>query len=173
MRRLAVTAVFAMALLLAWLLVLYLSSVGHIRWELAASALRQMPLLTWLALGAGAAALFMIIVALSIFGVPEAPPGMARASLRQVQCQHCKAVFQIRDTGHRPLSHECPSCHRLGIYTGDHAPVGEPPEPTPARTVTQLDLTCRRCRHRFDVTDTGARPLKVKCPACGSRGDIL
>ena len=172
MRRLAVSAVSVAALVLLWLLFLFLHDAGLFEWAWPEAALGAISLTAWLGILAGVSAVVVVGFALLTFGIQGTPPGLAKASLRQVQCQECKAVFFIRDTGHRPLTHVCPSCRALGVYDGRAPPVGKAPAVQTAR-IAKMDLTCQRCKHRFHVTDTGARPLKVTCPQCRSIGEIL
>lgn len=173
LRRLALSAVVAAALLLLWLLFLFLHDAGLFRWSWPEAALGAISMEAWLGILAGVAAVLLAGFAVLSMGLDRAPQGLARASTRQVQCQDCKAVFFLRDTGHRPLTHQCPSCRALGVYDGCQEPVGKVPEPQPLSRSVRLDLTCRSCHHRFAITDTGARPLKVTCPACRSVGRIM
>ncbi len=126
----------------------------------------------WLWIGVLSMAIIIVATLVILYLVRVAPRGFARGVLRQVQCQDCKAVFMIHDTGHRPITHVCPNCKALGIYDGKAPAVGHPPRPQAPRRIVDLGLSCQQCEHRFHVTDTGARPLRVRCPACRSDGLI-
>lgn len=172
-RRFALTSILAIVLLLVWLFFLFLQDAGLFTWAWPEEALEELGLDAWLGIGAAVAGLLLAVLALVVFGVPDTAPGLAKANIRQVQCQACAAVFRMRDPGHRPLTHQCPSCRRIGVYDGKAPPIGEPPRPQRPSGITLLDLTCKRCHHRFDVTDTGKRPLVVDCPKCQAIGELL
>ncbi len=160
----------AMVIALGWLA---LHDRGRIDSPTAQRLLDGMQLDGWLWLG-----VILLLTLFIVFGgllmmVHSAPRGFARGILRQVQCQDCKAVFMIHDTGHRPITHRCPNCSRLGIYDGTAPPVGEPPRPEPPKRIIELGLVCQDCSHEFTVTDTGVRPLTVKCPKCKARGKVV
>lgn len=172
-RRLAITLGVAAVVLTGWLLMLGLQQRGTVDVEAASDALAVFALATWLWIG-----LFLTIGLLMALGITlnylhQAPDDLARGYLRQVQCQHCKAVFLLHDTGHRPIQQQCPNCRYLGVYDGTAPPVGRPPRPEPARKIVELELSCKECRHHFPVTDTGARPLRVQCPRCDAKGRVV
>jgi predicted nucleic acid-binding Zn-ribbon protein len=108
-----------------------------------------------------------------------APPPIARSGRASLQtltlkCSSCGTVFDVEDTGERPLRHVCPGCgsegqlseEDIGPGVGAPAPALEAPRAA-AETIT---LKCGNCGTIFDVTDTGERPLRHVCPGCGSEG---
>ena len=42
------------------------------------------------------------------------PPDLPEPKKLKLRCGSCKSVFQVQDTGERPLRHRCPSCGKLG-----------------------------------------------------------
>ncbi|MCA1814454.1 MAG: zinc ribbon domain-containing protein [Halobacteriales archaeon] len=95
---------------------------------------------------------------------PATPPAMAPAEAQlTLKCSSCGTVFDVMDTGERPLRHTCPGCGVQGELS--EADLG--PAPAVGPTIT---LKCSSCGTVFDVTDTGARPLQHVCPGCGSEG---
>ncbi len=172
-RRLAVTAVIATSAALAFLMWLALEALEVTESRLTTRALDLWSLSTWLWIALGLFFFVLVIIVGVLFLLREAPQGYARGIMRQVQCQRCKAVFDIHDTGHRPITHICPNCQGLGIYDGTAPPVGVAPKPEPAKKIIALGLACETCDFHFDVTDTGARPLRVKCPKCNAKGQVL
>lgn len=172
MRRLAVTALVFCGVLLLWLIFIGLHDSGRFEWALPRGALGWFGAATWYWLGLATMLAFVAVVTFTSFGVNEAPAGYAQGKLRQVQCQDCKAVFFVHDAGHRPLTHQCPNCKALGIYDGKAPPVGEAPKAEAAKRVVRIGLTCQECAYRFKVTDTGSRPLAVKCPSCQANGSV-
>jgi predicted RNA-binding Zn-ribbon protein involved in translation (DUF1610 family) len=102
------------------------------------------------------------------YAPPSAPPRSAPpAALPEQQltlkCSSCGTVFDVTDTGERPLRHTCPGCGVQGELS--EADLG--PSPAVGPTIT---LKCSSCGTVFDVTDTGVRPLQHVCPGCGSEG---
>ncbi len=172
-RRLAVTATVLAGAVLGFLLWLALETLEVIDHRVPTRALAWWGLGTWLWLGVSFVFLSLITLVIVVFFLRDAPAGFARGIRRQVQCQRCKAVFDIHDTGHRPITHVCPNCKGLGVYDGTAPPVGLPPKPEPAKKIIALGLACETCDFHFDVTDTGARPLRVKCPKCNAKGQVL
>jgi phage FluMu protein Com len=171
-RRLAATAMVLSVAVVVWLVLLHLQREDLFHWGSTEKALARLAFDTWMWLGVGTILVFAGVVAGTVFGVPAGKTGAASAAVRQVQCQDCKAVFFIEDTGRRPLSHRCPSCKTIGVYDGRAPPVGTLPRPEPAKSLVELSLTCRRCSHAFNVTDTGIRPLQVTCPSCKAVGAV-
>ena len=155
-----------------WLILLHLQGEELFDWKYTEDALDRLDFNTWMWIGVGVILVFAGVVAGTVYGVPAGKTGSASASVRQVQCQDCKAVFFIQDNGRRPLTHRCPSCKAIGIYDGRAPPVGALPKPEPVKALVELSLTCRRCSHAFNVTDTGVRPLQVSCPNCKAAGTI-
>jgi predicted Zn finger-like uncharacterized protein len=103
------------------------------------------------------------------YAPPSAPPAAGpapRAALPQEQltlkCSSCGTVFDVTDTGQRPLRHTCPGCGVQGELS--EADLG------PAAGGATITLKCSSCGTVFDVTDTGQRPLQHVCPGCGSEG---
>ncbi|HET6399726.1 MAG TPA: hypothetical protein VFH47_09260, partial [Candidatus Thermoplasmatota archaeon] len=169
-RRLGVTVLAIGVLLLLFLLALYLQRAGTISWGLARAALARMSLAGWLWTGAAVLVVLLGVLAAMLYGVPQ--PSPVAYTKRQVQCQDCKAVFWLTDTGARPLQHPCPNCKALGIYDGRAPPAGRLPAIRPEQVV-ELGLTCRTCHTRFTVRDTGVRPLRVTCVKCRAVGTIM
>lgn len=172
-RRLSFTSMLLAGLLLVWLFLLFLHQEGLFEWDASGRALRAMSFLGWMWTGAVLLGVFLGVVGFTTFGVHQGPRATPRSSVRQVQCQDCKAVFFIPDNGKRPLTHLCPNCKALGVYDGESAPVGTPPKPRPPREIIELGLTCRTCSHRFMATDTGVRPMRVTCPKCQAVGEVF
>jgi hypothetical protein len=170
-RRLSVSAIVAAFLVLAWLVFLFLHDTGRFKWAWPRAALGQLSMDTWLWVGTGLFVLILAVLGLSLWGVPD-NPALSRGARRQVQCQGCKAVFFIQDTGKRPITHTCPSCQALGYYDGAQPAIGDPPKAEAPRKMVRLDLTCQRCKHRFTITDTGHRPLNITCKNCHATGEI-
>ncbi len=160
----------AMALALAWLA---LQENGRINSPTAQRLLDGMELDGWLWLGVVLLLVTLGLITSLLYLLQVAPRSFVLGILRQIQCQGCKAVFMIHDTGHRPITHRCPNCARLGVYDGTAPPVGEPPRPEPPKRIIELGLVCQQCSHDFTVTDTGVRPLTVKCPRCKARGKVV
>jgi predicted nucleic acid-binding Zn-ribbon protein len=102
---------------------------------------------------------------------PEAPQVGQPITLK---CSNCGTVFDVADTGARPLRHVCPGCGSEGVLTEeDIGPAAVPSEvaaPAPAPAAPQITLKCGNCGTIFDVADTGERPLHHVCPGCGSEG---
>ena len=171
-RRLAATAMVLSLAIVLWLVFLHLQRAELFTWEYPERALNRLDFNTWMWIGVTTIVVLAAVVAGTVYGVDAGKTGGAQASVRQVQCQDCKAVFFIHDTGRRPLTHRCPSCKALGIYDGKAPPVGQVPKAEPVKAVVELSLTCRRCSHAFNVTDTGIRPLQVACPSCKAVGAI-
>ena len=170
-RRLGVTVLTLGSGIVVFLLFLFLHARALFTWALPRAALARMGLEAWLWTGAGILLVLLGTLAAIVYGVPQPDPrkGVTR---RQVQCQDCKAVFWIPDNGARPLQHPCPSCKALGVYDGRQPPVGKPPVVRPEKIV-EIGLTCRNCKTRFMVHDTGVRPLKVTCIKCQAIGTVL
>ncbi|HLF16050.1 MAG TPA: hypothetical protein VI796_01275 [Candidatus Thermoplasmatota archaeon] len=172
-RRLSFSFILLACALFAWLILLFLHDSGRFEWGGPKGALGWMPFTGWLWLTAFLSAVLLTVVGLTTFGVTQAPTGFAKGSLRQLQCQDCKAVFFVHDAGQRPLTHVCPNCKCLGVFDGEAAPVGTPPKPRPPKELIELGLTCRTCSHRFMVLDAGVRPMKIACPKCKAVGEVF
>ena len=118
-----------------------------------------------------------------------------------LRCGDCGTIFEVTDTGERPLYHTCPGCGAEGALRDPvEAPPAEaappvqepapappsmyaqppaysaPPallaDPAPAAPVKKLKLRCGGCKEVFSIEDTGERPLKRACPHCGRIGKI-
>lgn len=118
---------------------------------------------------------------------PEAPRAPSTRTLT-LRCGDCGTVFDLTDTGERPLYHACPGCGAEGVMRD---PVPEPapaaaPEayappaeraaqqahaPAPA-TVKRMKLRCGGCKEVFSIEDTGERPLRRPCPYCARVGEV-
>jgi len=116
---------------------------------------------------------------------PWQPAGSAPAAENiTLKCSNCNTVFDVVDSGARPLVHKCPGCGLQGELTEEDigpAPVrsappqevamAEPPAAAVAAAPT-LTLKCGNCGTVFDIADTGARPLRHTCPGCGLEGEL-
>lgn len=128
---------------------------------------------------------------------PAAPSGLPAITLR---CGDCGTVFDVTDTGERPLYHTCPGCGAEGVLkepapttaaatpaapeperspyappppTQSAAPLSSPPPAAPApAAVRKLKLRCGNCKQVFSIEDTGERPLRRPCPYCARMGEI-
>ena len=85
----------------------------------------------------------------------EGPP-VLEETLLSVKCGRCGTVFDVTETGQRPLRHACPGCGAAGVLEGE-----------PARFVR---VRCGACGHLDRIADPGARPLRHRCPRCGKLG---
>lgn len=120
------------------------------------------------------------------------------AQTMTLRCGDCGTVFDITDTGERPLYHTCPGCGAQGVLKADEAqaeakaeatPMAPMPEPEPAPMAPapapaaappapaapqprRLKLRCGGCKEVFVIEDTGERPLRRPCPHCGRMGEI-
>lgn len=172
-RRLTISVLIFAAVEALLLFFLWLHNRAFFEWVVPEAMLGWMQFDIWALLFA---VLFIAIggmVTMLVFSIPIASAsGLAKGRLRQVQCQDCKAVFHMADTGERPLMHPCPNCRSMGVYDGQAPPVGRPPKPELAKKVIQLALQCESCAHDFKFTDSGVRPLEVACPECNSSGTI-
>jgi len=121
-----------------------------------------------------------------------APPAPAAAPVRTLtlRCSDCGTVFDLADTGERPLHHTCPGCGAEGVLRDDMMPVSAPPVPQPqenpyappgevaasappaAPPVKRLKLRCGGCKEVFTIDDSGERPLRRPCPYCGRMGEV-
>jgi phage FluMu protein Com len=99
------------------------------------------------------------------------PPPVA-SSVITLRCGTCDTMFDVEDTGSRPLKHVCPGCGTEGEVTSEMlseiptsagvAAEGEPHE----KTVKRLRVRCKSCATVFTLQDDGTRPLKQPCPGC-------
>jgi DNA-directed RNA polymerase subunit RPC12/RpoP len=100
-----------------------------------------------------------------------------------LRCGDCGTIFDVTDTGERPLYHTCPGCGAEGALTSgaEAAPAPTPAPavalsdyapPAPAVVPKNLRLRCGGCKQIFSIEDTGERPLKRPCPHCGRMGQI-
>lgn len=168
-RRLATSALVLGAAALLWLLFLALDDAGSFEWPWPTKALGVLSLEAWMWVIMGFILFLLVAVAAPIYAMSKSTK--VKAATRQVQCQDCKAVFFMPDTGRRPLTHPCPSCKALGVYEGTAAPIGKAPI-VPKQNIARINLTCRTCQGKFIATDTGVRPLQVECPSCKAVGVI-
>ncbi len=108
-----------------------------------------------------------------------------------LRCGDCGTVFEVTDTGDRPLYHKCPGCDAEGVLrdlppldapapSPEPAPAYEPPAyaptpvavvPTPA-AIKRVKLRCGGCKQVFAIDDAGERPMRSVCPHCGRKGEI-
>lgn len=103
---------------------------------------------------------------------PEgAPPPAAAPAAITLKCSSCGTVFDVQDSGERPLRHTCPGCGAVGELTEADIGPGVPSETAKAEAAPQaITLKCGSCGTTFDVQDTGERPLRHTCPGCGAEG---
>lgn len=105
-----------------------------------------------------------------------APPQGAQAQPQQLtlRCSSCGTVFDVQDTGERPLRHVCPGCGAEGQLTEQDIGPGSVPSETAAMAppAEPITLKCGSCGTVFDVQDTGERPLRHVCPGCGAEGEL-
>ena len=128
-----------------------------------------------------------------------APAAAYEPRILTLRCGDCGTIFELTDTGERPLYHTCPGCGAEGALRDpvEAAPAAEaapsayaPPypdavqaEPAPspaveaapapaAPAVKKIKLRCGGCKEVFSIEDTGERPLKRACPHCGRVGKI-
>jgi predicted RNA-binding Zn-ribbon protein involved in translation (DUF1610 family) len=108
---------------------------------------------------------------------PEVPSGLPVRTLT-LRCSDCGTVFDVADTGERPLRHVCPGCGAEGTLRDEAAgpaPAAPSAPPTPlamAIPVKRLKLRCGGCKEVFTIEDTGERPLRRACPYCGRTGEV-
>ncbi len=81
-------------------------------------------------------------------------------AIKQVTCSNCKTVFNITDTGVRPLKYTCPNCGMEGVLRGKKV------------EGIKRTITCESCQNNFEIIDTGEKPLKYVCPVCHYEGEI-
>lgn len=126
---------------------------------------------------------------------PLQAPAAFEPRVLTLRCGDCGTIFDVNDTGERPLYHTCPGCAAEGalrdpVEAAPAAPAepeavpppsmayAPPAEPTsaspaaPAAAVKKLKLRCGGCKEVFSIEDTGERPLKRACPHCGRIGKI-
>lgn len=103
----------------------------------------------------------------------SAPTG----TLLTLKCGECGTVFDVPDTGQRPLYHTCPGCGAEGMLKGELTPSA--PEPAPSASTPgappaakKLKVRCGGCKNVLSIEDTGQRPLRHRCPNCGKLGEI-
>jgi hypothetical protein len=110
-----------------------------------------------------------------------APAHRATARTVTLRCGDCGTVFDLADTGERPLYHACPGCGAEGVMRDPvpgPAPAAEPEayappgEAAPAAPVKRLKLRCGGCKEVFTIEDTGERPLRRPCPYCARVGEV-
>lgn len=115
----------------------------------------------------------------------RAPAPRAAPRTLTLRCGDCGTVFDLTDTGERPLYHACPGCGAEGVLRDPvpaPAPAAEPEAYAPpaerlvaqqaAAPLKRLKLRCGGCKEVFAIEDTGERPLKRACPNCGRMGMI-
>lgn len=101
-----------------------------------------------------------------------AGPVTSEAAHITLKCGQCATVFDVPDTGERPLYHTCPGCGAQGVL-GAPAATTEAAPAAPARTpIRKLKLRCAACQTVFVIEDFGERPLRHACPGCGRKGEL-
>lgn len=117
----------------------------------------------------------------SAYAPPAPAPAPAQPQTLTLRCGDCSTVFDVTDTGERPLYHTCPGCgaegalRDLGVQAPAPAPapVAAPAAPAPAPAQhKRLRLRCGGCKEIFAIEDTGERPLRRPCPHCARMGEI-
>ncbi|MFA5861556.1 MAG: hypothetical protein WDA16_07660 [Candidatus Thermoplasmatota archaeon] len=118
----------------------------------------------------------------------ESAPPQAAATTMTLRCGDCGTVFDIQDTGDRPLYHTCPGCGAEGVLKAEgtvaapsvtNVPVDSSPSEAAAPAAPplmnaprRLKLRCGGCKEVFVIEDSGERPLRRPCPHCGRMGEI-
>lgn len=114
----------------------------------------------------------------NISGTESIPPRPAGWELITLKCGNCGTIFDVEDTGVRPLHHTCPGCGAEGVLREEErGPPASPareraPEPARPASEKQLRLRCKACATIFKIADTGERPLRHRCPGCGAAGIV-
>jgi predicted RNA-binding Zn-ribbon protein involved in translation (DUF1610 family) len=112
-----------------------------------------------------------------------APPAQTTTHAEPVRtltlrCGDCGTVFDVSDTGERPLHHTCPGCGAEGMLRAETLGAPQTAAPTiaapaaPAPAVRRLKLRCGGCKEIFAIEDSGERPLRRPCPFCGRTGEV-
>ena len=128
-------------------------------------------------------------------GVTPVPAPAFEPRVLTLRCGDCGTIFDLTDTGERPLYHTCPGCGAEGALRDEPIaaeapasalmaspeaapPVAEqaPPQMAEADVVVppvrKMKLRCGGCKEVFSIEDSGERPLKRACPHCGRMGQI-
>lgn len=92
----------------------------------------------------------------------EGPP-VLEETLLSVKCGRCGTVFDVTETGARPLRHTCPGCGAAGVLEAEPPSAGD----VQGRFVR---VRCGACGHLDRIADPGTRPLRHRCPRCGRLG---
>ncbi|GEM_PF-3556900 len=107
---------------------------------------------------------------------PAPKPAPAPVRTLTLRCSDCGTVFDVADTGERPLRHVCPGCGAEGTLRDEvpapAAPAVPLPPPPVAIPVKRLKLRCGGCKEVFTIEDSGERPLRRPCPYCGRTGEV-
>lgn len=120
---------------------------------------------------------------------PFAPPAAPAYEPRvlTLRCGDCGTIFDVTDTGERPLYHTCPGCGAEGALrdpveappaeatpepAAPIAPAPAPAEAPPQSAIKKIKLRCGGCKEVFSIEDSGERPLRRACPHCGRVGQI-
>ena len=118
---------------------------------------------TWSIIGA---AFYIILLVVEILVYALTPQEEAEEikvvaeAIKQVTCSNCKTIFNITDTGVRPLKYTCPNCGMEGVLRGKKV------------EGIKRTITCDSCQNNFEVIDTGEKPLRYVCPVCHYEGAI-
>ncbi|MBI2077590.1 MAG: hypothetical protein HYT80_04350 [Euryarchaeota archaeon] len=120
--------------------------------------------------------LIMFLVPASTGGGP-APAPPTGTSVVRIDCTNCHQLYEIDDTGERPLFHTCPHCGFVAEMGGEPtaASAPAPSAPVPSATATTdekgpMVIRCGNCQTNFEVPFTTERPLVTVCTNCGRRG---
>jgi len=145
----------------AWLMVVVLKERGYI---LAGTNL-FLSLKEWAIIGIILYAIFLVVEIfyyLSSSKEKKEVEGikLVSAVTKKIVCSNCNTVFNITDTGVRPLRYTCPNCGEVGVLRGKTA------------EGIRRSIICDECKNTFEVYDTGERPLKYECPSCHFEGTI-
>lgn len=102
-----------------------------------------------------------------------APPPAASDVLHlTLKCGQCATVFDVPDTGERPLYHTCPGCGAQGVLNSSGGGVSATAAPAARTPLRKLKLRCAACQTVFVIEDFGDRPLRHACPGCGRKGEL-
>ncbi len=122
-----------------------------------------LPLKIWSIIGIFLYAIFLLSEILIYLTLPKKEIEeikIVSEALKKVFCNNCKTVFNISDTGVRPLKYECPNCGMEGVLRGKVA------------EGKILKVLCKNCGNEFEIFDVGEKPLIYECPNCHVKGEI-
>lgn len=83
---------------------------------------------------------------------------MLEETIISIHCGGCGTIYQITDTGERPLHRECPACGAIGTLDV-------------TRVVPRfIRVRCLGCGFVERIEDPRARPFRRQCSGCGQVG---